>query len=221
MCSCLANDTSLNTVICSGQYSTQFYMSTIVFHMRYSQSQSSWQMSCAHAAMPLLWKAFTLFCYAVQFTFFHYAMQFCTGMEPHSALPVAMPMVFSDHCDQLPKGLRGIKILAHTAVSPVPRSRMHQHLVILPDTCSTCPHTEHQIQLMHVMHHNNSLMHCARDAHADDVTCIPVCTCISFYIFKCLLISMDCLCTPHTHATAGAVHACNSPLLVVAGCAPH
>ena len=43
--------------------------------------------------------------------------QCCTGMEPHSALPVAMPMVFSDHCDQLPKGLRGIKILAHTAVS--------------------------------------------------------------------------------------------------------
>lgn len=39
------------------------------------------------------------------------------GMEPHSALPVAMPMVFSDHCEQLPKGLRGIKILAHTAVS--------------------------------------------------------------------------------------------------------
>ena len=40
-----------------------------------------------------------------------------TGMEPHSALPVAMPMVFSDHCDQLPQGLKGIKILAHTAVS--------------------------------------------------------------------------------------------------------
>jgi len=26
-------------------------------------------------------------------------------------------MVFTDHCDLLPKGLRGIKILAHTAVS--------------------------------------------------------------------------------------------------------
>ena len=39
------------------------------------------------------------------------------GLEPHSALPVALPMVFTDHCDLLPKGLRGIKILAHTAVS--------------------------------------------------------------------------------------------------------
>ncbi len=38
------------------------------------------------------------------------------GLEPHSALPVALPMVFTDHCDLLPKGLRGIKILAHTAV---------------------------------------------------------------------------------------------------------
>lgn len=44
----------------------------------------------------------------------------CTGMEPHSALPVAMPMVFSDHCDQLPEGLRGIKLLGHTAVSAIP-----------------------------------------------------------------------------------------------------
>lgn len=39
------------------------------------------------------------------------------GLEPHSALPVALPMVFTDHCDLLPKGLRGIKILAHTAVT--------------------------------------------------------------------------------------------------------
>ncbi len=39
------------------------------------------------------------------------------GLEPHSALPVALPMVFTDHCDLLPKGLKGIKILAHTAVS--------------------------------------------------------------------------------------------------------
>lgn len=29
-------------------------------------------------------------------------------------------MVFTDHCDLLPKGLRGIKILAHTAVSVHP-----------------------------------------------------------------------------------------------------
>lgn len=28
-------------------------------------------------------------------------------------------MVFSDHCDQLPEGLRGIKLLAHTAVSAI------------------------------------------------------------------------------------------------------
>lgn len=40
-----------------------------------------------------------------------------TGLEPHSALPVALPVVFTDHCDLLPKGLRGIKILAHTAVN--------------------------------------------------------------------------------------------------------
>ncbi|KAA6418337.1 MAG: diacylglycerol acyltransferase type 2 [Trebouxia sp. A1-2] len=42
---------------------------------------------------------------------------YVVGLEPHSALPVALPMVFTDHCDLLPKGLRGIKILAHTAVN--------------------------------------------------------------------------------------------------------
>lgn len=48
---------------------------------------------------------------------------YVVGMEPHSALPVAMPMVFSDHCDQLPEGLRGIKLLAHTAALYMPATR--------------------------------------------------------------------------------------------------
>lgn len=122
-------------------------MSTIVSHMRCYKSQ----LSCVHATMPLFWKAFTLFNYAMQFTLFKYAMQCCTGMEPHSALPVAMPMVFSDHCDQLPKGLRGIKILAHTAVSPLTAQCMQQHFVILPDPFFTLHHTEHQ-NLAHACH---------------------------------------------------------------------
>ncbi|KAL0040691.1 hypothetical protein WJX79_001880 [Trebouxia sp. C0005] len=48
---------------------------------------------------------------------------YVVGLEPHSALPVALPMVFTDHCDLLPKGLRGIKILAHTAALYMPATR--------------------------------------------------------------------------------------------------
>lgn len=40
-------------------------------------------------------------------------------MEPHSAVPLALPMVFTDHCELLPKGLQGVKILGHSAVSIV------------------------------------------------------------------------------------------------------
>ena len=71
--------------------------------------------------------------------------QCCTGMEPHSALPVAMPMVFSDHCDQLPKGLRGIKILAHTAASLV-HCQLQMHASSTSSDTHTLPDQIHASQ---------------------------------------------------------------------------
>ena len=43
-----------------------------------------------------------------------------TGYEPHSALPIAMPMVFCEHSPVLPQALRSVKVLATSAVRPVP-----------------------------------------------------------------------------------------------------
>lgn len=39
------------------------------------------------------------------------------GLEPHSALPTALPMMFNRFCQALPSALRDIKVLATSAVS--------------------------------------------------------------------------------------------------------
>ena len=47
------------------------------------------------------------------------------AFEPHSALPLAMPGVFCQYSDLLPPGLKDIKVLASSSVSPGsdPKSR--------------------------------------------------------------------------------------------------
>lgn len=49
---------------------------------------------------------------------------YVVGLEPHSALPSALPVMFNRFCQALPKPLRHIKILATSVVFHLPATRL-------------------------------------------------------------------------------------------------
>lgn len=48
---------------------------------------------------------------------------YVVGLEPHSALPTALPMMFNKYCQALPKALQDIKVLATSTVFYLPATR--------------------------------------------------------------------------------------------------
>ena len=70
-------------------------------------------------ALAVVWihrAIFRLYCFAKS-CYLHVTVWFTAGLEPHSALPTALPMMFNRFCRALPSALRDIKVLATSAVS--------------------------------------------------------------------------------------------------------
>lgn len=60
----------------------------------------------------------------------------CSGYEPHSALPVALPLVFCEESPLVPPALRSVKVLATSAVCAASLdlpSRGHELVVLHRD----------------------------------------------------------------------------------------
>ena len=56
-----------------------------------------------------------------------------SGLEPHSALPTALPMMFNKYCQALPKALQDIKVLATSTVSTLMSCSLMSHWLPVND----------------------------------------------------------------------------------------
>lgn len=70
-----------------------------------------------HTLLHKPWCEYTALCSGSIGLHLHVTMLLTAGLEPHSALPTALPMMFNRFCRALPSALRDIKILATSAVS--------------------------------------------------------------------------------------------------------
>ena len=74
-------------------------------------------------------------------------MLLTAGLEPHSALPTALPMMFNRFCRALPSALRDIKVLATSAVRLLGHCLVHcmqQNSSLHRQHCC-CQSTNHQV----------------------------------------------------------------------------